>query len=486
MHRRLRISLTLLFLLLWSGSAAAAESVPPGFRIESRNHVAPGVELLEMSGKDPSQVVHVARVASDAPVSFRPVLSNEAVFGPEPRKERTSSMCIRVNCLVAVNADFSVIETGEPLGGLAISGELVRSPNASHHQLTIGRDGSMAAGPMKWSGVLMPSDLRPLEISGVNVARRENQIILYTPLYGASTATNSHGVEILARVPHPGQRLVVDQTSRIELIELREGVGDALLGSGGLVLSGHGAGAEHLRDLWKRIQSGDLGNQALVRLETEPVAEHSVGGTPILLKEGRKWFADEPTSLFRDRHPRTAVGWNSEGVVWLVTVDGRQPGYSEGMTLTELANFLLALGPTEAINLDGGGSTTFVARGEVLNRPSDRAVRRGGSEMIVQSPRKGDRVIGNVERPRPVALALVFAAQTDKASPRPIAEMELPGTPIDLPIPAADPGSNLAVALPAITHRPRAAPLPELALLAFAFAVAALVLRRKYGNSAQS
>lgn len=100
-----------------------------------------------------------------------------------------------------------------------------------------------------------------------------------------------------------------------------------------------------------------------------------VAGFPSLLENGkivgdlemgeRPGFAAEP-------HPRTAVGFDLErGVLWLVVVDGRRRGVGEGMTLPELAGLLRALGAHDAINLDGGGSSVMVIRGQAVSRPSD-------------------------------------------------------------------------------------------------------------------
>lgn len=120
----------------------------------------------------------------------------------------------------------------------------------------------------------------------------------------------------------------------------------------------------------------------------------AVGGHGVLLRDGRIPAAVDSTgaaSFARARHPRSAVGWDASGRrLLLVTVDGRQPGYSAGMTLRELARTMHALGATEALNLDGGGSTTLViartdgqrrATVEVLNRPSDK----GGERPIANA-----------------------------------------------------------------------------------------------------
>jgi exopolysaccharide biosynthesis protein len=68
------------------------------------------------------------------------------------------------------------------------------------------------------------------------------------------------------------------------------------------------------------------------------------------------------------RHPRAAIGV-SDRDLYLVTCDGRRTGVDAGLTLEELAAFMLALGCRDAMNLDGGGSTTHVHRGHLLNRP---------------------------------------------------------------------------------------------------------------------
>lgn len=101
----------------------------------------------------------------------------------------------------------------------------------------------------------------------------------------------------------------------------------------------------------------------------------AVGGFPDLVDGGRRVgdleVGERPT-FAAARHPRTAVGYDSRaGRLWLVVIDGRQPPHSAGMTLPELADLVEALGADEALNLDGGGSTTMIVTGRTVNRPSD-------------------------------------------------------------------------------------------------------------------
>jgi hypothetical protein len=106
----------------------------------------------------------------------------------------------------------------------------------------------------------------------------------------------------------------------------------------------------------------------------EPVGAiyNAVSGKNMLIKEGRV-IGDNP-AYYDERHPRTAVGLDASGrVLLLVVVDGRQPGYSVGASMRELANIMLAYGSYTAINLDGGGSSTLVieqhGKPHVLNAP---------------------------------------------------------------------------------------------------------------------
>jgi exopolysaccharide biosynthesis protein len=102
--------------------------------------------------------------------------------------------------------------------------------------------------------------------------------------------------------------------------------------------------------------------------------DHIVGGVPVLIDDGRviEDFGPEKISAgFARRHPRTAIGIKPDGTWILVVVDGRQPNLSIGMTLQEMARFMSSLGCHEALNLDGGGSTTMVLHGEIANSPSD-------------------------------------------------------------------------------------------------------------------
>ncbi len=103
-----------------------------------------------------------------------------------------------------------------------------------------------------------------------------------------------------------------------------------------------------------------------------------VAGGQLLVQNGKVLPSDQwvelaafDTDHVLKRHPRTAIGRSDSGHVLLVTVDGRQSGWSNGLTMRELAEVMIALGADDAVNLDGGGATTMTVDGAIWNRPSE-------------------------------------------------------------------------------------------------------------------
>ena len=118
------------------------------------------------------------------------------------------------------------------------------------------------------------------------------------------------------------------------------------------------------------VEQGDPDDPQWVSTRTDPSI---IGSGPMMLQDGQR--LDMGAGAFVTlRHPRTAIG-TSDNKVYLVTVDGRYKGNSLGVNLNELANILKWLGAENALNLDGGGSTTMYIEGQpengIVNRPCD-------------------------------------------------------------------------------------------------------------------
>ena len=191
-------------------------------------------------------------------------------------------------------------------------------------------------------------------------------INLYTPDWGASTESTSQGVEIIVEAVNfplrPNKRLVGTITA------IRTGAAslDNPIPAGGFVLAAC-SGAE--AELLNHAVVGDL---VSVRFEMAPAdlvnMKTLCTGNAWMVKDGAPFHGGGP-----ERHPRTVLAWSGTRH-WFVTFDGRQPGYSVGVSVAEMQDFLInALQVENAINLDGGGSTTMVINGAVVNCPSDGA-----------------------------------------------------------------------------------------------------------------
>ena len=115
---------------------------------------------------------------------------------------------------------------------------------------------------------------------------------------------------------------------------------------------------------------------------------NAVGGSHILLRSDSTSSLGVGTEFGDTRHPRTAVGTKPDGSVVIMVVDGRQSTISNGASLADLADIFASMGCSDAINLDGGGSSTFIlknSKGEfvVENSPSAGALRAVANGLLV-------------------------------------------------------------------------------------------------------
>lgn len=120
-------------------------------------------------------------------------------------------------------------------------------------------------------------------------------------------------------------------------------------------------------------------------------ATQAVGGGPVLMKDGKIHVTTKEEGFGGShtiRHPRTAIGYDGQGHLIMMVVDGRQKA-SAGVTLPELATLMKMTGAKEALNLDGGGSSAMVAKNEVVNIPADipggnrNSLRRNASALVL-------------------------------------------------------------------------------------------------------
>ena len=301
--------------------------------------------------------------------------------------ETTAELAVRRGALAAINGGYFRMEgllAGDSRGTLQIDGRLLSEPDRGRAAVGFFDHGGVVQsvfGRLSFRGEIVFASGNKIPLDGLNRHRKSSEIILFTPEFHRTTLTASQGAEI-----------VIENGLAIEI---RKGVGSSIIPPSGMVLS---IGGDRIEEVLPRVRLGEtLSVEAdLLPLLPDPEdewekASHIVGGGPLLLWKGKRLEEPEKESIsrvfFLARHPRTALGARADGTLLLVTVDGRRPDESVGMSLPELTDLMLELGSVSAINLDGGGSTTMVIDGRIVNHPSSFSGPRRNADAILLFPK---------------------------------------------------------------------------------------------------
>jgi hypothetical protein len=274
--------------------------------------------------------------------------------------------------VAAINADFFVMAPS-PDAGL-VSGmtlrrdELVTAPRGKPAFIQMG-NGGLKIGAFEQAATLTtPAGVFPL--AGLNQPQVKDGLCAYTAAFGWPVTDC-----VVLKVDDLPLGVQGSWPGRVAELVTGEAAREA--GEGEVLARGDGKAKASLAAL----KPGDQ-----VRLEfrtpgLEDGVSMAAGGNFILLQGGQIPFAPKPTD---PRHPRTMIGYNDREII-IATVDGRQPGWSVGMTYYEQAQLMQRLGCTEALNLDGGGSTTCWVDGRVVNKPSGGMERRIANAILIRS-----------------------------------------------------------------------------------------------------
>lgn len=355
------------------------------------DRVAAGVEFYR--NNDASLVEDMGPIAvyllriDPAETRLASVLSHGRVLDAEA----VSDIARRHNAIAAVNGGFFNRANGEPTGVLKVDGELVSDSGVARGAVVVT---SPPGGPTSLTfdrltakmsiAFVKDADAYTVPIDGVDTTRERGKLMLYSPGYYGHTDTASTGTE-----------WVLDGDP-LRVIEVRLGSGSTPIPRGGIVLSFGGmqlppalaaltAGTEvALSTTWR--SSFDVPHEVL------DAAPHIINGAGLLRRAGTvltEWEEEglSAPAFVTARHPRTLIGVDGQGAFWLAAIDGRQPDYSIGMTFVDLQRLSDRLDLVDALNLDGGGSTTMVVRGQVVNRPSDPTGPRPVGDAIIVTPR---------------------------------------------------------------------------------------------------
>lgn len=324
---------------------------------EETTKIGPGMELTTFERFDVRGWLNGEVMTID--LGHRAVSTDLLYPGVVTDAKPVSELVKQSGAVAGVNGDFfDINNTNAPSGAMIQNGSLLKGPQGSH-TLTAGVDengiGNISNLFLEGT-VQLPSG--SVELAALNQSSiPTGGIGLYTSVWGqAQRPGGSAGYEVVVR-----DGVVVSTSSQVGRGEIEEG---------SFVLVGREAGADKLQLL-------SVGDEVTVsyapKVDGDSLINFAIGGNAILVENG-----EVPTRLDDSTTaPRTAVGFSEDGQkMVLVVVDGRQSN-SRGMTLKELGELMAEFGAHQALNIDGGGSTTMVARmpgkeeAEVVNSPSD-------------------------------------------------------------------------------------------------------------------
>jgi hypothetical protein len=354
--------------------------LPPSAGAAGRVVLTPGVTYEKQVQFTPHGPVAIHVISAPKPgglYALRPVLSNGSILG----RERVTSMQKRVSSIATVagvNGDLFTWNEGLPSGMLMQSGVLKTPPHSKRSSVGVTDDGRIVVERVAMLGQWWGSgQRRPL--TGLNQRPGSEGASLFTPAWGNATPAATGTVEVTLQ-PFPPAAPFADLTGTVTSVKPS---GSTPIPSDGAVLVGRGSSAGRL------AAEAFVGETMTARLILRPQwggVTDAIGGGPLIVKGGTPVFRaleEFTTYQLSLRHPRTGVGQRADGTLVFVAVDGRQPGYSTGMTNFELAQTLVRLGAVTASALDAGGSTTMAFDGKLLNRPSDRPERAVSDSLMV-------------------------------------------------------------------------------------------------------
>jgi peptidoglycan hydrolase-like protein with peptidoglycan-binding domain/exopolysaccharide biosynthesis protein len=341
--------------------AEPADTTAPTAGIFATTRLAPGLTLTDFTTGGPNKGDILTADLSES--TLKPKYLNP---GTVDSTTALTTQANRAGAVAAVNGDFFDIgATGAPRGIGIDGGTLLNGPSGGWNEAAAwyaagsGTRGGLAQifldGTVTLSG---GTTLTATNLDSPNIAA--NGIGIYNELWGSAARSQA-----------------LDGATRSREIEVTDGVVTRVstspggkVAAGAVVVLGVNAGADALA-------STKVGDAVTVNYQPRGSAgaQVAIGGNLVLVKDG------VVTTTAHPDNPRTAIGFSADGLtMWLVVVDGRSSA-SVGMTYVELAAFMKSLGADDALNLDGGGSTTMVARMpgavgvSVRNTPSDGAQR---------------------------------------------------------------------------------------------------------------
>lgn len=284
-----------------------------------------------------------------------------------------------------VNADFFSFQSTLPIGNQVTNGEFVYGIHSKRSHVVSFSDGEVIFEAVSFKGEIESRTGDRVAITGVNRHRANDQAMFYNQYYHGVSRNDSTGVEFVVS-PLDDQKWIAGNNTSVVIESKKYGYMD--VNKSQYVIS---IGRNHPDyNTYSNLNQGDtltvfLGftNKDLTNVD------QVVGGGGRILRDGADATGENQSlegigeAFLTNRHPRTLVATNQDrSKAWVVVVDGRQAS-SLGMSFPEMAEMLLELGAWDAVNLDGGGSSTMIYSNQVVNSPSDPTGERAVANVFM-------------------------------------------------------------------------------------------------------
>ena len=287
-------------------------------------------------------------------------------------REKLSQIVNRKNetgtkILAAINADFFYSD-GNILNNQISNGEFVKGIYSKKSQFAVSYSNKPSIEVYNFYASVKSKKGNKILINACNVKRGVDSIVVFNHYWGETTNTRGGGIEY--------RLLPLDSIkSNLKFRAIVTAINDSnsVITNNNYILSCSGTAA-------RKTEMFAIKDTVIVSLgltpQIEPIKE-LFGGSPCIVKGGADVSSEQSIpervskKILTLCHPRTAIGFNKDkNKLYLVAVDGRQK-ISAGMSLKELSEFMIYIGCYEALNLDGGGSTTMIVKNKIVNFPSD-------------------------------------------------------------------------------------------------------------------
>ena len=300
--------------------------------------------------------------------------------------------------LAGINADFFSLQTGIPMSNIITDGKIITKTETTQYGIGILEDNSAFMSQFTVYSILHKEDGSTTHIHNINKLRQPYSIYMMTDDFSNQTHNTTKGIDVILTDIEGEMKLGTELTAVVESVNEYEG-SIAIPEDKIVITVDSNAPVEYFESL----ASLKTGEKIKITFGAEGDSRWNdvklgIGATGDMLIEN----GQVNSNFEAGANPRTAIGITDNGKIILYTIDGRQKGYSYGVQLRSLANRLKELGCTDAINLDGGGSTSYAIQFpgdnlvELVNSPSDGKLRPVSNFIFLKNNQQPTGILNKI------------------------------------------------------------------------------------------